>query len=121
MAGQPVHVEIPAGDTAKAQDFWGSLFGWQFQAFEGSPNEYLMTRFGESTGGALFKDDGSAKGMRVYFDVDDINAGAARVAELGGESGDAIPVPTMGWFAICKDNQGNEFGLWQTDPSAPGA
>jgi predicted enzyme related to lactoylglutathione lyase len=27
----------------------------------------------------------------------------------------------MGWFAICKDNQGNEFGLWQTDPSAPGA
>jgi predicted enzyme related to lactoylglutathione lyase len=25
----------------------------------------------------------------------------------------------MGWFAICKDTEGNEFGLWQTDPGAP--
>jgi len=25
----------------------------------------------------------------------------------------------MGWFAICSDTQGNEFGLWQDDPSAP--
>jgi len=118
MAGQPVHVEIPAGDTAKAQDFWGSLFGWQFQAFEGSPNEYLMTRFGESTGGALFKDDGSAKGMRVYFDVDDIKAGAARVRELGGDAGDAMPVPGMCWFAYCSDPSGNDFGLWQNDANA---
>ncbi|MGH3119224.1 MAG: VOC family protein, partial [Gaiellales bacterium] len=54
----------------------------------------------------------------VYFDVDDINAGSARVGELGGESGDAMPVPGMGWFAICKDVEGNEFGLWQTDPNA---
>jgi predicted enzyme related to lactoylglutathione lyase len=25
----------------------------------------------------------------------------------------------MGWFVTCKDPQGYEFGLWQTDPSAP--
>ena len=43
---------------------------------------------------------------------------AARVAELGGEAGEATPVPSMGWFAICKDPEGNEFGLWQTDPDA---
>jgi predicted enzyme related to lactoylglutathione lyase len=24
----------------------------------------------------------------------------------------------MGWFSTCKDPQGNEFGLWQNDPSA---
>ncbi len=55
---------------------------------------------------------------RVYFDVDDINAGSARVNELGGEAGDAMPVPGMGWFSHCKDTEGNEFGLWQTDPNA---
>ena len=38
--------------------------------------------------------------------------------ELGGEASDAMPVPGMGWFATCKDNQGNDFGLWQNDPSA---
>jgi predicted enzyme related to lactoylglutathione lyase len=27
----------------------------------------------------------------------------------------------MGWFSICTDPEGNEFGLWQTDDSAPGA
>jgi predicted enzyme related to lactoylglutathione lyase len=25
----------------------------------------------------------------------------------------------MGWFVTCTDPHGNEFGLWQTDPSAP--
>lgn len=118
MAGQMVHVEIPAGDTAKAKEFWGSLFGWEFQAFEGSPSEYLMTRLSETSGGAIFQADGSERGPRVYFDVDDINAGASRVKELGGESDDPMPVPGMGWFATCKDVEGNKFGLWQNDPSA---
>ena len=58
-------------------------------------------------------------GTRPYFDVDDINAGIARVKELGGQADDAMPVPEMGWFATCTDPHGNEFGLWQTDPNAP--
>ena len=111
MAGQPVHIEIPAADTAKAREFWASLFGWEFQAFEGSPSEYLTTQFSDSTGAAIFKPDGETQGMRVYFDVDNIEAGSARVRELGGQAGDAMPVPGMGWFAYCTDVGGNEFGL----------
>jgi len=117
MAGQVVHFEIPAGDTAKAREFYGSMFGWQFQEFPGA-TEYHMTQVAEQMGGAVYGADGDKRGMRVYFDVDDINAGAARVSELGGQAGDAMPVPTMGWFAICTDTEGNEFGLWQTDPDA---
>ena len=52
MAGQMVHLEIPAGDTAKAREFWGSLFGWKFEEYPG-PTEYHMTRFSETTGGAI--------------------------------------------------------------------
>jgi predicted enzyme related to lactoylglutathione lyase len=119
MAGQMVHLEIPAGDTAKAREFWGSLFGWQWQAFEG-PSEYHMTRFSETTGGAIYApDEADKRGMRVYFDVDDINAGNAKVQKLGGEAGEANAVPGMGWFSLCKDSEGNEFGLWQNDPGAP--
>jgi uncharacterized protein len=121
MAGQMVHVEIPAGDTAKAREFWGGLFGWEFQAMEGSPTEYHMTRFSETTGGAVMESDGSTKGPRLYFDVDDINASVARVRELGGDSIDAQAVPGMGWFATCTDSVGNQFGLWQNDTSAGGA
>ena len=118
MAGEMVHVEIPVDDTGKGREFWGGLFGWEFEAYPG-PFEYHMTRLGEQQGAAITNMEPGKRGPRLYFDVDDINAGAARVTELGGEAGEPQPVPSMGWFAVCKDNAGNEFGLWQTDPSAP--
>jgi predicted enzyme related to lactoylglutathione lyase len=116
MAGEIVHLELPAGDTARPQEFWGSLFGWQFQAIEG-PFEYHMTQISETTGGAIFPEEGSEHAARPYFSVDEINAGAARVRELGGQADDPQPVPGMGWFATCKDTEGTKFGLWQTDPN----
>jgi uncharacterized protein len=118
MAGQVVHIEIPADDTGKAQGFYGGLFGWQFESFPG-PSEYHMARLGETQGGAITNMEPGKQAIRVYFDVDDIGAGAARVKELGGEANDPRPVPGMGWFSTCKDPQGSEFGLWQTDESAP--
>ena len=118
MPGQIVHLEVPADDTGKAQEFWGGLFGWEFQAYPG-PSEYHMTRIGEEQGAAITNMEPGKKGTRPYFSVDDINAGAARVKELGGEAGDPMPVPSMGWFAVCQDPHGNDFGLWQNDESAP--
>jgi uncharacterized protein len=118
MPGQMVHVEIPAGNTQKARDFWGGLFGWQFQEFEGSPTEYHMTQITDTQGGAIMGAEGAERGPRVYFAVDDINAATARVNELGGEAGEAMPVPGMGWFSVNKDSEGNQFGLWQADQSA---
>lgn len=117
MAGQIVHFEIPADDTAKSREFWGGLFGWQFEAFPG-PSEYHMTQIGESTGGAITNMEPEKRGTRAYFSVDDIGAGIARVRELGGDATDRMPVPQMGWFSVCSDPHGNEFGLWQNDASA---
>jgi len=118
MAGKIVHVEIPVDDTAAGRAFWGGLFGWQFESYPG-PWEYHMARLADDQGGALTNMEPGKRGLRPYFDTDDINAGVARVRELGGEAGDAMPVPAMGWFSVCKDDQGNEFGLWQNDTSAP--
>jgi uncharacterized protein len=118
MPGQPAHFEIPADDTAKGRQFWGSLFDWQFEAMPG-PFEYHMTRISDLAGVAITNMEPGKRGIRTYFDVDDINAGATRVKELGGEANDPSPVPSMGWFATCRDPQGNEFGLWQNDPAAP--
>ena len=118
MPGRIVHFEIPADDTAKSREFWGSLFGWEFTSYPG-PSEYFMTEITPGqTGGAITNMEPGKRGTRAYFDVDEINAGAARVRELGGEAGDPMPVPGMGWFATCNDPQGNEFGLWQNDASA---
>lgn len=118
MPGQFVYIEIPADDTEEARTFWGSLFGWQFQDFAG-PFEYHTTQIGDQQGAAVTNMEPGKRGTRSYFLVDDINAGAARVRELGGEAGDPGPVPNLGWFSVCKDPHGNEFGLWQIDSSAP--
>ena len=46
MPGQIVNFEIPADDTGQAREFWGSLFGWQFESYPG-PSEYHMTQIGD--------------------------------------------------------------------------
>ena len=78
-----------------------------------------MAQNSDVSGVAITNMEPGKRGMRPYFDVDDINAGSARVRELGGEAGEAMPVPAMGWFSTCTDPHGNEFGLWQNDESAP--
>jgi len=117
MPGQVVHLEIPADDTGQAREFYGGLFGWQFESYPG-PSEYHMASVTDQSGVAITNMEQGKRGTRPYFAVDDINAGAARVNDLGGSADQPMPVPNMGWFATCKDPHGNEFGLWQTDPSA---
>lgn len=115
MAGKLVHFEVPAKDTSRALDFYKNMFGWEFQAMPG-PVEYHMTQLEETMGGGVLPGDPGA--IVVYFDVDDIKDGVARVKELGGNADEPEPVPGMGWFAKGADTEGNPIGLWQTDPSA---
>jgi predicted enzyme related to lactoylglutathione lyase len=50
MPGEIVHFEIPADNMAQGREFWGSLFGWRFEAFPG-PFEYHVARISAQTGG----------------------------------------------------------------------
>ena len=118
MAGDIVHFELSAVDPDRAQRFWGSLFGWEF-ADSGMPGmDYRMARLGDTLGAALAKTDKPQGYPNVYFGTDDIDASLATIRDLGGETEDKSPVPGMGWFSMCKDTEGNAFGLWQNDSSA---
>jgi hypothetical protein len=116
MAGRLVHFELPAKDSSRSKEFYGALFGWQFESF--GDVDYHMTQFDDQSGGAISggEDPGAP---RIYFDVDDMDSALARVRELGGEGGEKQPVPGMGWYAACKDTEGTNFSLWQGDDSAP--
>jgi hypothetical protein len=81
MPGQPVNVEIPADDTAQAREFYGSLFGWQFEASQGL-FEYDTSRVSDHSSVAITNMEPGKRGIRVYFDVDDIDASTARVKGL---------------------------------------
>jgi predicted enzyme related to lactoylglutathione lyase len=111
------HYEISVSDADRAQRFWSGLFGWEFGPSVMPDGEYRMAQTGENAGAAL-SSYGEPGHPNVYFDVDDIDASLAKVQELGGESDAKAPVPGMGWFAHCRDSEGNAFSLWQTDSSA---
>ena len=114
-----VHFELPSADVDRAKGFWTGVFGWTFQGMEG-PFTYLMTQ-GEEPVGAIFPaEDDAGTGPVVYFATDDMDATLAKIREHGGHAEDKQPIPTIGWFARCKDTEGNTFSLFQGDESVPG-
>jgi predicted enzyme related to lactoylglutathione lyase len=116
MAGKLVHVEIKAGDVDRAQRFWSGVFGWEISP-SGMPGmDYRLFRTGEDQGGGLMA--GEAGSLDVYFDTDDIDATVEKVRSSGGESTEKQPIPGIGWFANCKDTEGNAFNLFQADEAA---
>jgi predicted enzyme related to lactoylglutathione lyase len=116
MAGKLVHVEIKAGDVDRAEGFWSGVFGWEISP-SGMPGmDYRLFQTGEDQGGGLMA--GDAGHLDVYFDTDDIDGTIAKVRSGGGESSDKQPIPGIGWFANCKDTEGNAFNLFQSDEAA---
>ena len=73
----------------------------------------------EEKGGAVYPmPDQAGTGTVVYFDTDDIDSTIGKVRSSGGEATDKQPIPGIGWFANCKDTEGNAFNLYQGDESA---
>jgi uncharacterized protein len=119
MSGEIVHIEIPGGaETRRARAFWSGLFDWQFEEIPVPSAEYLLTRINTQQGVAVSNLEPNKRGIRPYFAVDDIDASILRVVELRGEVYEKMGVPGSGWFALCRDPHGNQFGLWQSDPAA---
>ena len=114
--GEITHIEFPAADVERVAGFWNALFGWQFGESVMPDFEYRMARISDTAGVAVMP--GETGHGNFYFDTDDIDASVAKVRELGGEAADKQPVPTHGWFAGCKDTEGNAFWLWQNDSNA---
>jgi predicted enzyme related to lactoylglutathione lyase len=117
MAGKIVHVEISATDADRAQGFWSGVFGWEVGPSMSPEMDYRMFQTSEDQGGAIV--GGQEQGpLRVYLETPDIDASLVKVRELGGEAEDKMPVPGHGWFAACRDTEGNAFSLWQVDAEA---
>ena len=117
MGKKIVHVEFPAQDLERGKKFWEGVGGWSLNDAGMPGMQYLMFQEGDQ-GGAVFGMEGAA-GTTIYLGSDDIDADLAKVRELGGDADEKQPIPSIGWFARCKDSEGNEFSLYQTDENAP--
>ena len=117
MGKKIVHVEFAAQDLDRAEKFWEGVGGWSLNDAGMPGMQYLMFQEGDQ-GGAVFGMEGAA-GTTIYLGSDEIDADLAKVRELGGDADEKQPIPSIGWFARCKDSEGNEFSLFQSDESAP--
>lgn len=108
MSAQLVYFEIPVSDLDKGGAFYTDLFGWGLSPF-GDPS-YRTIDDAEPQGALAPSED---KHVTVYFSVDDIEKAAARVGELGGQAGEIEPIPEVGRFAHCRDDQGVAFSIFE--------
>jgi hypothetical protein len=124
---RPIHFEIHAADTARAQRFYSGMFGWEFQSF-GPPGMYWVVRTGQGAGidGGLLPrrgppptDGQSVNAFICTVDVPSIEESIAKAQSLGGSLAVAkVPIPGIGWLAYLKDSESNLLGIMTPDPTA---
>ncbi|MDP2350281.1 MAG: VOC family protein [Chloroflexota bacterium] len=118
--GEITHVEFPADDPERAKRFYAAVAGWEFGEQPGMEG-YFLFRTEERHGGAIGKrGETIARQLRIYITVDSLEEGCA-AAEANG--GTIIEQPTdigggFGRFAVVRDSEGTEVGLWQTAEDA---
>jgi predicted enzyme related to lactoylglutathione lyase len=127
--GQPIWYELMTSDPTGVAAFYRATLGWEIAA-EGirNPNgsEYRMIgrADGGSAGGVLTLSpmmiQGGGKPIWLpYFYVDDVDAAAGKVWELGGQVHMApSTIASVGRIAMVADAQGAPFYLMKPTPPA---
>ena len=126
-----VHFEIPADDIERAKRFYTDLFGWKIEKWPGiegdssSNMEYLIISTTDDkgdkalVGGGLMKRQDPQQKITNFIDVTSIDEYSSKIEKLGGNViVSKMAVPGMGYFAICRDTENNNFGIWESNESA---
>jgi predicted enzyme related to lactoylglutathione lyase len=124
MGNPVVHFEVSGADPAALRDYYGKLFGWQFQTAApvapevSQPGQYafidrMTTPDGTGIPGGVGGGDGFGSRTLFYVGVPDVEAALAEAERLGGtrvlgparnEGGGVV----VGHF---KDPEGNLIGV----------
>lgn len=116
-----IHFDLSADNPERAVEFYQRVFKWKIEKWEG-PDDYWLIQTGTEedpgvTGGVAGRirpEDTTA----VIFDVASADEAAKKVIEAGGKIREQKKViPGAGYLVMCRDTEGNTFGLMQIDES----
>ena len=119
IAGVPCWVDTSQPDPDAAAEFYGGLFGWEFEDAmpAGSEGRYLIARL---RGGDVAAVSSLAAGApsqaswNTYIWVEDADEAAARAREAGGSVlSEPFEVMDAGRMAVLADPEGAAFSVWQ--------
>lgn len=105
--------DLVCASAQAAIDFYGALFGWTVREGLGDPNVYAVIVNGERTNGGIMAQRDTPAHWRPYFIVEETDAAAGRIEELGGRvifGPSAVPA---GRIAVALDPQGAIFSVFE--------
>jgi predicted enzyme related to lactoylglutathione lyase len=114
-----VHFEIPADDPIRAKKFYSDLFGWKIEETPGMEYWMIYTTGEKAVDGGMMKRQHPQQQITNYIDVPSVDEYSKKVEKLGGKViVPKMPVPTMGYFAVCLDTENNVFAIWESNKNA---
>ncbi|HEV8340207.1 MAG TPA: VOC family protein [bacterium] len=118
-----IHFDMVADDIERAKAFYGEVFGWKFQKYEGGQQEYWLITTGVAPepgiDGGISKRTEQNPALQNSIGVKSVAESSIDVTRNGGKV--LVPkaaIPGVGWFAVCMDTEGNTFGLFEDDKTA---
>jgi hypothetical protein len=116
--GSPfVHIEIPVSDFAKAQKFYGDVFGWTFEYYP--EMKYMLFNTGTPpAGGMMIPVPGQPGGVLNHLGVKSVDESILAIQKAGGKI--LMPktaVGDIGWFAVFSDPDGNVLAIFEQKES----
>lgn len=112
--------ELHTRDYDASVAFYKTVFGWDAHAMSDAPEFRYTTLFGgeEAAAGIMdaagFLPEGAPGQWSVYFGVEDADAAAAKIADLGGKVTQAAEDTPYGRLAAATDPTGAEFKVVQS-------
>ena len=116
-----IHFDLSADNPERAAKFYRSVFNWKVNKWEG-PEDYWLIQTGTEkepgvTGGVAGRikpEDTTA----VVFDVESVDEVSKKVVDAGGKiREEKKAIPGVGYLIMCRDTEGNTFGIMQIDES----
>ncbi len=117
-----IHFEISCDELDRAIDFYKKVFGWKVEKWQNSSTYHLVDAGVEGEpgiNGALMPREKDFPPVCNTIGVSNVDEYMEKIASSGGEViTPRTPIPGVGYFAYCKDTEGNVFGIMHRDPNA---
>ena len=118
--GTPCWVELGTTDTDAARDFYGRLFGWNYEVGESETTGYTMCMLrGLSVAGIYelmpeFLAQGVPPNWMTYLSTNDLDGTTQRITDSGGSIVNGpMEIGEQGRMEIAADQSGAVFVLWE--------
>jgi len=118
--GMPCWLDLGTTDTAAAREFYGRLFGWDYEVGGPETGGYIQALLRGKRVAGMYElmpemlEQGVPPNWTTYLSIDDVDDTAKRIAHAGGTVViGPMDIMDEGKMLVAQDPTGATFGGWQ--------